>query len=770
MGTQFEVPKGQGSVQPPLNEQNTAQEEQIAPSQLPSQPPSQPTRGPHRLRDPRWLIISAIGIVLVLLLTLGTVLLVQQRQPSGPRPTPTAIDTVPTPASSVTPGPQPGPPTVSDPAYWDPIVGTQSGVSKVESVSFASMMGTTAQQALIKVRYTGTDAKLDVYVFNNITSAQPTQIFKLTGLIKGDAKISGYSSVMTGEVDSNSSINRGKTPVVDLYREFEWSEEAGKFVQVAFPGIFPDLTRFQAEEDQRMTVNKGLDLWKNNPSEVALKLGEQFFATWKHPLKTTLISGGSATDVYAMVQLEATPFLGMRTAPDVNVTLSRLEGNTHNMWIVTAVDDGPDAPTSIQARSLVASPVQIAGKGSGFEGLIANAFILDHLYTIVGRAEIRSVPGLEMTVAPYSTFVTYDTSFKAGPQEGVVEVDMSSPVGAPSVLVKVLLDAQPRAVQGPVSCPLVLPDWSKLLGIDSTVSSAILAGCANLKGDASLQALVRVFPYENDQPGIIYVYDQITSTHPVQILKLPVADAAISGISTVMTADKTTKDLYREYQWSPSAGKFIQVAFPGIFPDLTRFQAEKGQRNVNAGQDSWKLNAVQTTRKMFETWFTGLSKDSKITLVSGGGARDQKALVTITLPPFGGGSSARTTQVTLTRLEGQINGAWEVTAVETAWMDISTPKSGATITSPVTVTGSGPSFESQVGVVYIFDHLYQKIQVGDNFAMVLNTSSPRGKFSLDVKYTSSFQGDAQEGFIELVHTSGASFDFGFVIVKVLMKT
>src|SRR5207253_1199020 len=97
------------------------------------------------------------------------------------------------------------------------------------------------------------EARLDIYVFNTITSAHPKQIFKLAGLVKGEASISGYSTMMTAEVDKNSTLNAGKplsamTP--DLFREFAWSSEEGTLVQVAFPGLFPDLTRYQAEADQ----------------------------------------------------------------------------------------------------------------------------------------------------------------------------------------------------------------------------------------------------------------------------------------------------------------------------------------------------------------------------------------------------------------------------------------------------------------------------------------------------------------------------------------
>ena len=123
------------------------------------------------------------------------------------------------------------------------------------------------------------------------------------------------------------------------------------------------------------------------------------------------------------------------------VTLSRLEGNMHNMWVATALEQGSPLLTSIQARCLVVSPVKLAGTGSAFEGDIGEAYILDHQYTIVGHAHLVS-QGVGMGEGPYSVLVNYNTSFKRGPQEGVVEVQHTSPVGfGPSavVLVKVLL-------------------------------------------------------------------------------------------------------------------------------------------------------------------------------------------------------------------------------------------------------------------------------------------------------------------------------------------
>lgn len=799
MGTRYHLPNEQNSMQKPLEEQDTLQREQIPP--MGPTPPTRPAppfgRRPGQKRTVLLVLVGIIAIMLVALLTLGTVLSIRQQPPpqqkkpvtqstpiapsSTPSPAATAtpgLDTANTPQPGVLPGPRPGPADRSSPAYWDGIIGTQRGVNKVESVSFANMLETPSFQALVTVRYTGSDAKLDVYVFTNIANIKPTQIFQLTGLMKGQAKISGYSTVMTAEVDKNSIVNKNKAGnalTVDLFREFTWAQRgASGFIQVAFPGIFPHLTRYQAEMDQ-LRVNKGQDTWKNDPAKVASALATKFW-DWTQQVTTRVLSGGGPRDVDATVEARNILDQAHNVGASVIVTLSRLEGKTQNMWIVIGVRDGNSITlTNISPRSLISNPVKLEGMGDAFENTIGVASVLDHLYNAVGQGLLTGAVHEGMGYLPYSVQLAYDLSFKAGPQEGVVRIQATSPMGtAPFIMVKVLLNPRPQVVQGPIFCP----QTALFPGFDPASAGFISAKCANLKGDASLQGLG---PASWNAVNTYAVYDQITSPHPVQLFKWQTKMAMISGASTIMTVDidknssvnrgksedEMVTDLYREYQWSSVAHTFLQVTFPGIFPDLTRWQAEADQDVVNAGQDTWKLDAVQVTRKMFTTLFPQASKESKITLVNGGSASDLKALVTLALPSSGG-SPPRLTKVTLDRLEGRFEGIWEVTGVSTDWMMLTTPASGRTVGSPVTVKGNGPWFEAQIGVVYILDHLYQRIQVGNNYAMALDTNTSPAPFFLHVKYTSSFHGGAQEGFIELVHAGGAEFDFGFVIVKVLL--
>src|SRR6266516_3542964 len=245
-----------------------------------------------------------------------------------------------------------------------------------------------------------------------------------------------------------------------------------------------------------------------------------------------------------------------------------------------------------------------------------------------------------------------------------------------------------------------------------------------------------------------YVYTTITSTHPTQLFKLQGLNrgqAKISPYNTIITAEvdlhsslnkgqpsaKLTLDLFREFRGFDTAGTFVQVSFPGMFPDLTRWQAEADQEKVNHGRDTWKLDAVKTAKRFAEKF---LQAGGTTTLVSGGSPHDLDALVNLAFPSPGGGGPPRITQVTLSRLEGNATGIWEVTAVEADWLFISSPQSGPSTRSshPVTVTGFGPQFEAQIGVVWVLDHLDTKI--GQAFAMAPRGTSPPTNFTVTFNY------------------------------------
>lgn len=366
----------------------------------------------------------AISLLLLLALSLAACGNNGSGNASGTPPSKASAGASPTFTSTpiVKTGAQPCPEAVKDPAYWDPIIPTHSPDSQVKSVSCGYLMGTPTLQALITVNKSGSDAILDVYMYNNITDAHPTQLFKLQNLIHGDAKISGYTTVLTSEVDQNSSINKGQpgaalTP--DLFREFKWSDGAGTLVQTVFPGFYPDLTRYQAEADQE-AVNKGTDPWKLDAAQTA-----KYFATSILKMKANssviVVSGGGRDDLNAIVNVTL-PSNGGGTPRPVKITLSRLEGNTNGgIWVVIAVGSENMSITSPRSDERLDSPVTVTGSGIAFEGQIGVVRVLDHLYNDIGHAFAMS-QNANSGFGPgtFSTPVTYDSSFHGGSQEGIV--------------------------------------------------------------------------------------------------------------------------------------------------------------------------------------------------------------------------------------------------------------------------------------------------------------------------------------------------------------
>jgi hypothetical protein len=487
----IETGKDQENLSPgsaSLYNQDTLERQHIPKAGTFPQPPP-PVRPPHMTRN-RWLMGITIAVLLVLVLSLGAVALLQPGSKPASKVTPTpspavtattspattatttpAITPTTTPPAGVILGPQPCPPAVADPAYWLPIVKLHSygGPQTIESVSCASMMLNSSLQVLVTARHPDAAHTLDVYVFTNITQSSPTLLFQLNGLVQGDAKISGYSTVMTAQADQLSTINAGKPTsamTADLFREFKWSANAGKMVQTVFPGFFPDMTRYQAEADQA-SVNQGHQPWKLSAMEVATSLAASQLNWPPNALTPTLLSGGGVHDVSAVVQVRNTRTL----SGAITVTLSRLEGNTDGgIWEVISVGSDGMSITSPAPLSQFSNPVQVTGTGPAFEGQIGQVILLDHLYTKLGQAKATGASGMGHTT--FSTTLFFQSTFPAGIQEGVLLLSVPSQANgsiAGEVMEKVLING---ALESPFA----------VLGVDLTVNPSSITGisCGSL--------------------------------------------------------------------------------------------------------------------------------------------------------------------------------------------------------------------------------------------------------------------------------------------------
>jgi hypothetical protein len=388
----------------------------------------------RHLLNRRWLLT-----VLPVFLGLTLVLSACNQDSGSGSSTGTTLPQVAT-VASIQLGPQPCPAAVQSAAHWETITG-MSSTQKVEGVLCGYLMGVPTLQAVVKVRYRGTDGLLDIDVYTNITSTNPSRIFRLKGLPHGDVGISNYNSLMTGEIDPKSSQQAGvpSTQVQqDLYREFRWSDSAGTLVQIAFPGLFPDLTRYQAEFEQReVNTGQGFQQWRLSAVTTAQHFAE-FVLGWDPNTPTTVLSGGGTHDARALILLKNAS-AGNAT---IKLSLSRLELNTNGgIWEVTDVATDGMTIASPQYAQQLTSPMQVKGVDRAFAGKPTTIMVFDHDRTEIGQTTVSQASGIGKT--HIATSISFSSSFQGETQEGIIALYayMGNHVIAGAVLVKALLSA-----------------------------------------------------------------------------------------------------------------------------------------------------------------------------------------------------------------------------------------------------------------------------------------------------------------------------------------
>jgi hypothetical protein len=401
--------------------------------------PQQPQQPPKRSLGKFFAICC--GALVLLIIIVAAIALAGGRSPSSGN-TPATVGqrlTIVT-AAGIQLGSQPCPSAVQSAAHWETITGISS-TQKVEGVLCGYLMGVPTLQAVVKVRYGGTDSLLDIDVYANITNTNPSRIFLLKGLPHGDVSISNYNTLLTREIDQKSSQQAGvpSTPVQqDLYREFRWSDSAGTLVQIAFPGLFPDLTRYQAEFEQgEVNTGQGLQQWRLSAVTTAQNFAE-FVLGWDPNTPTTVLSGGGTHDARALILVKNA------SAGDakIKLSLSRLELNTNGgIWEVTDVATEGMAIASPQNSQQLTSPIQVKGVDTAFAGKPTTIKVFDHDRTEIGQTTVTQPGGIGKP--NIATSISFSSSFLGETQEGIIALYAytGNHVIAGAVLVKALLSA-----------------------------------------------------------------------------------------------------------------------------------------------------------------------------------------------------------------------------------------------------------------------------------------------------------------------------------------
>jgi len=287
---------------------------------------------------------------------------------------------------------------------WDSLVGTHPHVNKVQKVTCGGLEGNGTLQALVNVRYYTSDAKLDVYAYNLYGS--PTQIFKLQGLVDGDAQISPTGTIITAEIATNGLPSA--TP--DLFKEFQWS--AGSFRQVMFPGFYPDTTYYQALQDQA-NVSAGRDTWKTSGfpllNNLALRL-----CHWTQTSDKTL-TYDSRTGTYIVQVTNLGPGGGGFVAK-----LFRLNNVTTNIFEIMQVTplDGVTSLTAPATGATLTNPLHVSGVAQGTGNILGHVVLFDESHINIGDTGPIHSPAASGLVN-FTSDLKYQTETH-GMQDGVL--------------------------------------------------------------------------------------------------------------------------------------------------------------------------------------------------------------------------------------------------------------------------------------------------------------------------------------------------------------
>lgn len=299
---------------------------------------------------------------------------------------------------------------------WDSLTGTHAGVNKVQKVNCGTFEN-GALAALVSVRYYETDARLDFYVYDNLTGT-PTRRFAVPGLLGGNAEIGPASSILTAENPTNDPLGPG------VFKEYQWN--GATFSQILFPGIFPDMTHYQAEQDQAnvnaqlaqttATPTANTSVWQNSAFEVVSRMAQNIFHWSSSVIKNTVVTYNTPSSTFIIQTTNYGPGGG-----GFITSLFRLDNVATNIFEVKQVTsiDGTTlltSPTNDLTQPL-ASPVKVSASYKSAGTLVGSVVLYSDTYIVL--ADTGSLRGSTSGYATFAPAVGYHLDSR-GVQEGLV--------------------------------------------------------------------------------------------------------------------------------------------------------------------------------------------------------------------------------------------------------------------------------------------------------------------------------------------------------------
>jgi hypothetical protein len=222
----------------------------------------------------------------------------------------------------------------------------------MDEVQYVDQLVGGQPAALVTVTETSQPARFDAYIYGCVlegTTPTLTLLFKRQGLLQGSVHITQDNILSTSEQDTalTQDANTLQNPLqTNVYREYVWRN--GNFVQVPFAGLYPVISRAEAEALQEEGATNGQPSLWNDPLNTTRQMARDLLQL-ENPRVRLKDNNGHISHV-----------LLERDSPHLtlHVTLSHLLPD-NNIWFVTQARS--NGITLDEPPSPLRSPLSIKG-------------------------------------------------------------------------------------------------------------------------------------------------------------------------------------------------------------------------------------------------------------------------------------------------------------------------------------------------------------------------------------------------------------------------
>ncbi len=276
---------------------------------------------------------------------------------------------------------------------------------------------------LVPVTSNSTPPTLDVYVYGCTTQQHTpalTLLFKQQGLVGGSVSVTSAQTLLLGSMDTSLSAQdmvMQPAQQSNIYHEYRWQQ--GSFVQIPFPGLYPVLSRGEAEILQQQ-ANSGQQLPWSDPLVTAQQMARELLQRSATDAGDMVLDNDGTTAHVRLVQ--------RYPALTLTVTLTRLiQHNTSGLWFVTNVQT---PGLTLQQNTLtpkITSPLALQGTTTLLGGK-ATVTLFDHTLSPI---QTLAPPTFRIAAdGNYTGSIVYNTN--QTDQPGLLLIEITPPAGSPA--------------------------------------------------------------------------------------------------------------------------------------------------------------------------------------------------------------------------------------------------------------------------------------------------------------------------------------------------